>query len=503
MSSFESVLAQIPGVGGYEAASQVGQQRTLGALQQTSSLMGIIEQARQRGAAQQYRNAISALPAGASEDQLLQAARPFMGPDALSRMLTSSQDRKSQIAATREAAIARLAQAAKMGDQNFQIRVQTAKTAQERAAAENEWRQWRSQIEAERLKYDTGSSVPSFQLPPIESQGPAAAAPAAAPDSGLVTLIADTPAAKINIRGASRSMLADAAARDPVVAEALKQAGYLDGQPSGPAPVAPASTGSPSGQAAAPSLPPMPPEIAALPKRAQDAWRLNQAKLGNTGGGASDEVVRAIIEGRMQLPSGFALRSPYWQEVIEKVAKQDPNFDAARYGARAAARRTFASGPEARNVTALNTVIGHLGTLDEAATALENGDIRVFNAVANRMKQELGDPRINNFETARQAVAEETMRVFRQVGASEREARDWAEKIRASGSPAQLRGTIATLGKLLESRVDAIGQQFERTVNQQGNPARIDPGNRTLLDRMIQGGGGSVPPPPPGFTVNR
>lgn len=199
---------------------------------------------------------------------------------------------------------------------------------------------------------------------------------------------------------------------------------------------------------------------------------------------ASDAIVSAVKEGRMPLPSGFALRSPYWQDVINRVAQQDPGFDASRYVARSAARRTFASGPEARNVTSLNTVIGHLGTLDEAAAALENKDVRVVNAVVNRARQELGDPRITSFDTARQAVAEETMRVFRQVGASEQEAKDWRDRISSSGSPAQLRANISTLGQLLESRVEAIGQQYERTVNEQGNPARIDPKNRALLDKL-------------------
>ena len=190
----------------------------------------------------------------------------------------------------------------------------------------------------------------------------------------------------------------------------------------------------------------------------------------------------------MPLPTGFALRSPYWQDVIERVNKQNPNFEGGKYTARTAAMRTFASGPEARNVTALNTVIGHLGTLDEAAQALNNNDMRAFNAVANRLATETGDSRIQNFDTAKQAVAEETMRVFRQVGSSESEAKAWGERITSSGSPAQLRGVIGTLGKLLDSRVEAIGQQYERTVNQKGNPARVDPANREKLDKLIQQG---------------
>lgn len=202
---------------------------------------------------------------------------------------------------------------------------------------------------------------------------------------------------------------------------------------------------------------------------------------------ASDEVVKAISEGRMQMPSGFALRSEYWQDVIERVAKMNPSFDATQYGTRAATRRVFATGPEAKNVTALNTVIGHLGTLDEMAGALENKDLRLANTVINRIGYELGDPKVVNFNTAKEAVAEETMRVFRQVGASEAEARRWGTLINSSNSPAQLRGNISTLGELLDSRVQAIGRQYERATGPE-NPARVDEKNIEVLNRLREGG---------------
>lgn len=64
----------------------------------------------------------------------------------------------------------------------------------------------------------------------------------------------------------------------------------------------------------------------------------------------------------------------------------------------------------------------------------------------------------------------------------------WGERITASGSPAQLKGVIATLGELLDSRVKAISQQYERTVTQGGNPAKVDPKNIEVLNRLRSGG---------------
>ncbi len=88
-----------------------------------------------------------------------------------------------------------------------------------------------------------------------------------------------------------------------------------------------------------------------------------------------------------------------------------------------------------------------------------------------------------DFNTAKEAVAEETMRVFRQVGASEAEAKRWGDLINSSNSPKEMKANIGQLGTLLDSRVAAIGRQYERGIGRD-NPAQVDPANRATLDRL-------------------
>lgn len=231
-----------------------------------------------------------------------------------------------------------------------------------------------------------------------------------------------------------------------------------------------------------------------IEENAKKRIELMGAGVGSAGDFGPEDVARAVANYQLAPPTGFALRSPYWQKIMQDVMRINPQYDATIYTARQAARRTFASGPEAKNVTALNTVIGHLGTLNEMANALNNQDVRTVNMLTNTVKQELGDPSIVNFDTARQAVAEETMRVFRQVGASEHEAKIWADLISSKSSPSQLQGNISTLGHLLESRIKAIAQQYERTVQNSGNPAQVDPQNKAVLDKLMGGGGANTGP---------
>ena len=492
-----------PGLAGYIGGQQIGQQNTMGQVGLLSGLLKLQEAQTKQQQEQEFRSALAA--AKTPEEQLAVATR-FGGPEGILK----HADRQTQIKATQETALARIGQQASQFDQMMQYRYSQAKDANEQRTIENQWRQGRLNfqrvgLEQTNLKlYDeTGLMVGIPETPQLGTQ----AAPNAAPQQGVLRTTAPNDAQALQLvqdaekagLGASVSVTgsptmpqaAPVATPQPVPtysgdlnadAQDRRIAAQARLAPAGvPTPIPAAAVTAPEKKLTLADAP------AGLSPREARKWLMDANKPG-AGGAATEAVVDAIVAGRMQVPTGFALRSPYWQDVIERVAKKDPNFDAAKYGGRAAAIRTFSSGPEARNVTALNTVIGHLGTLDEAASALQNKDLRAFNSVANRLATELGDPRVQNFDTAKQAVAEETMRVFRQVGASEIEARMWGERITASGSPQQLRGVISTLGELLDSRIKAIAQQYERTANQGGNPARVDPKNVETLNRLRGGG---------------
>lgn len=172
--------------------------------------------------------------------------------------------------------------------------------------------------------------------------------------------------------------------------------------------------------------------------------------------------VKALADGRMAFPSGFALRSPYWQNLLQAVAKYDPSFDAVNYNARAKTRADFTSGKAAQQVNAINTVIGHLSNLSDAAEALHNSDIPTFNQLANLVSRATGSPKVTNFDTIKKAVSDEVTRVWRQSGGSERDIEAAQKNLDASGSPAQLRGAIATYADLLQSKLGSLNEQYRQ-----------------------------------------
>ena len=177
---------------------------------------------------------------------------------------------------------------------------------------------------------------------------------------------------------------------------------------------------------------------------------------------AQASQVKALAEGRMQFPSGFALKSPYWQQMLSAVAQYDPNFDTINYNARAKTRSDFTSGKSAQQVNALNTVIGHLDTLAEKAKALNNSSWKSYNSLANFISTETGDPKVTNFKVAREAVVDELTRVWRQAGGSEKDIEARKEQLDAAASPDQLYGAIAGMGDLLESKLGSMQEQYQQ-----------------------------------------
>lgn len=185
---------------------------------------------------------------------------------------------------------------------------------------------------------------------------------------------------------------------------------------------------------------------------------------------AIQSQVKGIVEGRISPPSGFALKSPQIQALLRAAAQYEPGFDLTKWSARVATTKDFASGQAAKNVTSLNTVVGHLADLKEKADALDNYAIPTVNSVKNVFNSETGDPRVNNFNLARNAVADELAKVFKGSGISDHEIAQWKGTLNASQSPDQLKGAVKTAIGLMESRLYALNDQRDRGMNTSSQP---------------------------------
>ena len=72
------------------------------------------------------------------------------------------------------------------------------------------------------------------------------------------------------------------------------------------------------------------------------------------------KMVKALADGRMQFPTGTALKTPYWQQPVSAVQSYDPSAEAGSCTTRVATRKAFTSGKQANQINARNTTAGHL-----------------------------------------------------------------------------------------------------------------------------------------------
>ncbi|MGV0964192.1 MAG: hypothetical protein ACOYBT_09910 [Polynucleobacter sp.] len=170
--------------------------------------------------------------------------------------------------------------------------------------------------------------------------------------------------------------------------------------------------------------------------------------------------VQALADGRMAFPSGAALRSPYWQEMLQHVAHFDPQFDAVNYNARAATRRDFVAGKSAQNIRALNTAIGHLGQLSQQTSGTASHSFTPWNALSNKVADTFGSAGPGVYNQTAGALASELTQVFRGAGGAEADIKRELDHLTPNASLEQKQAAVRNIAGLLKSRLDSLGDQY-------------------------------------------
>lgn len=249
---------------------------------------------------------------------------------------------------------------------------------------------------------------------------------------------------------------------------------------------------------------------AALAKTKLETEALRQKMAQDAPDGAGilprDQMVKALIDGRMAFPSGAALRAPYWQNLLSEVARQDPTFDAINYNARAKTRADFTSGKSAQNIKALNTAIGHLGQLNDQISGTASHNFTPLNALINGGMDVTGDPGPGLYNQTAGAVASELTQVFRGSGGAEADVKRYLGELSPNASAAQKAAAVRNIAGLLRSRLNEIGNQYQQGMGKSTDPLTLlnphaqqvftklappeDDGSRPNVPSMTSSGGG-------------
>lgn len=194
--------------------------------------------------------------------------------------------------------------------------------------------------------------------------------------------------------------------------------------------------------------------------------------------------VKGMIDGSIPFPSSNALgRFPAMQKTVDAALQADPTANANRFGS----MTDFTRGKSAQQVKFFSVATSHLNTLSQLVDALGNGDVKLLNKASNSFQNQFGQVAPNNFNAAKQIVADEIVKAVVGAGGTGAD-RDKAQQvIDAANSPAQLKGVINTYKSLMAGQLEGLKQQYENGTGRSDFYDRLAPEAKAAVQ------GGSAP----------
>ena len=204
---------------------------------------------------------------------------------------------------------------------------------------------------------------------------------------------------------------------------------------------------------------------------------------------ADRTTAKNIAEGNLP-----PLTGPNSTRIMNEVLAMKPDYSARDYNLQTSAVKAFNQGIQGNKVRSLNVVMEHFNTLEKAADALQSGDVRAINTVAQFIQTQTGKPAPGNFNAVKEILADEIVAaVVPGVGAlADRQA--VKKTIMAASGPEQLKGIVANYKELIGGQLNGLETQYK------AGTGRSDFKSRYLTPAAVQGlmppsaggGGGAV-----------
>jgi hypothetical protein len=181
---------------------------------------------------------------------------------------------------------------------------------------------------------------------------------------------------------------------------------------------------------------------------------------------AIDQAAKLYLQ-TAQLPSmGMGKQGAKQRQLImNRAAEIGQGVDLANskleFGAKRSTKTYFTSGAGGKQLTAFNTAITHLDTLDRLAGDLGNSDVQLVNRAKQAWAEQTGNPAPANFEAAKNAMSGEVAAALKASGATDQEIAHVGATFNRAQSPAQLKGAINTYRELLKSKAQQLKGQYD------------------------------------------
>jgi hypothetical protein len=203
---------------------------------------------------------------------------------------------------------------------------------------------------------------------------------------------------------------------------------------------------------------------------------------------ALEKQAQEIYAGRQPMPTGMGANNLRNQALVNRVqelaAASGKPYDPNTYKNAQNIEKAFTSGKQADTVRSMNVAVDHLDTLQEAANALNNGQLPIFNDIANRFAKNTGQPAPGNFDALKSIVGSEVAKAVAGGATALGDREEIRAEINNTKSPAQLAGVIQKYQQLLGGQLTGLKQQYISGGGQEDRwNAKIEPRTKAVLER--------------------
>lgn len=197
-------------------------------------------------------------------------------------------------------------------------------------------------------------------------------------------------------------------------------------------------------------------------------------------------VVKGLLNGTVQLPTGTALKNGFWQSALASVKHADPTWNQAAYKQYADTRKFFTVGQGGQLINSINTAAQHLDKLREDIDALNNGNVRPLAYLENQASAAMGGQAPTNFVADLTPVASELAAVYKGKGVpSDEEIRHFRDALTPNMSRGQQLNVIRGWIDLLAGKLDATRNQYQQSMTKLSDPLDvINPRAQEALQRI-------------------
>ena len=186
-------------------------------------------------------------------------------------------------------------------------------------------------------------------------------------------------------------------------------------------------------------------------------------------GQPGDPMVDMVGQNRIDLATALQRVPPAQKyDFLAQLSQKYPSYNQGTFGIEKKVGTDFTSGDAAKSLTAFSTAIEHAGQLSKATDELDNTDNRTLNKIGNSLGYQFGSDKTTNFNVIKNALSGEISKVFKGGQATDAEIREVQGPFDTANSPEQLKGAIKNAIALMNSKRDALKQQYQSGV--QGKP---------------------------------